>query len=217
MPNNNSSDSIFWVEVEKIRPNPFQPRREFDPNSLQALAESIRQYGMLQPILVTRFDIEREDGLVVEYELIAGERRWRAAKQAGLARVPVIIRSGEESGQMKLELAIIENLQREDLNPIERAEAFHRLADDFKYRHLDIAGKIGRSREFVSNSIRLLALPPEIIESMRKGQITEGHGRTLLMLTEKPEHQKNLFEEVIKKRLTDREPAKTARPVTADR
>ena len=91
MPNNNSSDSIFWVEVEKIRPNPFQPRREFDPNSLQALAESIRQYGVLQPLLVTRFDIERADGLAVEYELIAGERRWRAAKISGLGRGPALI------------------------------------------------------------------------------------------------------------------------------
>src|SRR3989344_6578866 len=109
------SNSIFWVEVEKIHPNPYQPRKEFDPARLSELADSIRQYGVLQPLVVTRHEIEREDGggLLVEYELISGERRLRASKQAGLLQVPVIIRIGEDNDREKLELAIIENLQRE--------------------------------------------------------------------------------------------------------
>src|SRR3989338_2489437 len=121
-------DSIFWVEVERIKPNPFQPRKTFDEAALSSLAESIRQYGVLQPLTVTRKEIERPgEGISVEYELIAGERRLRAAKLAGIAAVPVVIRSGEDTDRMKLELAIIENLQREDLNALDRAKAFRRL------------------------------------------------------------------------------------------
>jgi ParB family transcriptional regulator, chromosome partitioning protein len=152
-------DSIFWVEVEKIVPNPFQPRREFDEQKLQELAESVRMYGILQPLTVTRNEIQREDGtFYTEYELIAGERRLRASKLAGLSQVPVIIREGEDSEQEKLELAIIENLQREDLNAVDRALAFRQLADVFGLSHTQVAKKVGRSREYVSNSIRLLAL-----------------------------------------------------------
>src|SRR3989344_1279995 len=125
------SDSIFWVEPDKIKPNPFQPRREFDEARLNELADSIRQYGILQPLVVTRKEMAKEDGgLAVEYELIAGERRLRASKIAGLAQVPVLIRNSEETDRMKLELAIIENLQREDLNPIDRARAFERLVNE---------------------------------------------------------------------------------------
>jgi ParB family chromosome partitioning protein len=123
-------DSIFWVEVDRIKPNPYQPRREFDQMKLQELADSIRMYGLLQPLTVTRSEVEREDGgLIAEYELIAGERRLRASKLAGLAQVPVIIRAGEESDQMKFELAIIENLQREDLNSVDRARAFQQFLE----------------------------------------------------------------------------------------
>src|SRR6185503_17136248 len=121
-PPRNIRDSIFWVEVERIKPNPFQPRKVFDEASLLSLAESIRQYGVLQPLTVTRKEIERpEAGIWVEYELVAGERRLRAARIAGLKEVPVVIRTSEDSDRMKLELAIIENLQREDLNPVDRA------------------------------------------------------------------------------------------------
>src|SRR3989344_4537287 len=125
-------DSIFWVEVDRIKPNPFQPRKTFDEAALASLAESIRQYGVLQPLTVTRKEIERPgEGIFVEYELIAGERRLRAAKLAGIAQVPVVIRTGEDSDRMKLELAIIENLQREDLNVVDRALAFERLTKEF--------------------------------------------------------------------------------------
>ena len=124
------NNSIFWVDIDKIKPNPFQPRREFDEDRLKDLADSIRQYGLLQPLTVSREEVEKEDGgISVTYELIAGERRLRASKIAGLEQVPVIIRVGDDN-MAKLELAIIENLQREDLNAVERARAFMRLADE---------------------------------------------------------------------------------------
>ena len=176
-------DSIYWVETEKVVPNPFQPRREFDEHKLRELSDSIRMYGVLQPLTVTRHEIQREDGTFYsEYELIAGERRLRASKLAGIAQVPVIIREGEESEQEKLELAIIENLQREDLNAVDRALAFKQLAEQFNLSHVEVAKKVGRSREYVSNSIRLLALPENILNSLKHGEISEGHARTLLML-----------------------------------
>ena len=116
------NNSIFWIEVDKIKPNPFQPRREFDESKLRDLSDSIRQYGVLQPLVVTRKELEKSDGgIVVEYELIAGERRLRASKLAGVLQVPVIIRAGVDDDRVKLELAIIENLQREDLNAVDRA------------------------------------------------------------------------------------------------
>ena len=128
-------DSIFWVEVEKISPNPYQPRHEFDEARLKDLADSIRMYGVLQPLVVTRKEIPQEDGgLSVQYELISGERRLRASKLAGIAQVPVIIRVGD-TALTKLELAIIENVQREDLNPVERARAFKKLAEQFGYTY----------------------------------------------------------------------------------
>jgi ParB/RepB/Spo0J family partition protein len=144
------NDSIFWVDVDKIKPNPFQPRRDFDEMQLQSLSDSIRQYGVLQALVVTRKEVQRDDGgLSVEYELIAGERRLRASKLAGLSQVPVLIKVGEDvdgNNLMKLELAIIENVQREDLNPVDRARAFQRLADEFGFKHHVIAQKIGKSR-----------------------------------------------------------------------
>ena len=141
-------DSIYWVEVDRIKPNPFQPRKTFDEAALASLAESIRSYGILQPLTVTRKEIERPgEGISVEYELIAGERRLRAAKLAGILQVPVVIRTGEDTDRMKLELAIIENLQREDLNPLDRAKAFRQLADQFGLQHKEIGVRVGKSRE----------------------------------------------------------------------
>lgn len=165
------NDSIFHIEVGKIKPNPFQPRKEFDEARLRELADSIRQYGVLQPLVVTRKEIAQDDGgLAVEYELIAGERRLRAARIAGLTQVPVVIRAQADTDQMKLELAIIENLQREDLNPIDRAMAFRRLADEFGFKHTEIAKKIGKSREYVSNSLRLLMLPQDVLDAIAQGR-----------------------------------------------
>src|SRR3989344_5345769 len=170
------NDAIFWVDVDKVMPNPYQPRKEFDEIALSALAESIKQYGVLQALVVTRKEVYRDDGgISVEYELIAGERRLRASRLAGLKQVPVLIRAGEENDLMKLELAIIENVQREDLNSVERARAFKKLVDEFGFKHITIAQKIGKSREYVSNTLRLLSLPEEIQNAVSEGKITEGH------------------------------------------
>ncbi len=211
-------DSIFWIEVGKIKPNPFQPRHEFDQDRLRDLSDSIRQYGVLQPLVVTRRETQREDGSIfAEYELIAGERRWRASQLAGLSQVPVVIRNGEQSDKLKLEMAIIENLQREDLNPVERAKAFNQLAADFKLKHGEIARKIGRSREYVSNSIRLLGLTEEVLEALNQGQITEGHAKPILMLIDRPEEQKVLFQEITTRKLTVREAEAIARRIAFDK
>lgn len=212
------SNAIFWIEVEKIVPNPYQPRREFDPHKLQELADSIRMYGVLQPLVVTRREIIRENGaFTTEYELIAGERRLRASKLAGLAQVPVIIRTGEESQLMKLELAIIENLQREDLNAVDRSLAFKQLSEQFGLSHVQVAQKVGRSREYVSNSIRLLALPETILNGLRAGDISDGHARTLLMLNDRPEEQDIVFREILMKKLSVREVERIARKIATEK
>lgn len=211
-------NSIFWVETDKIKPNPFQPRKEFDPAALQDLADSIRQYGVLQPLVVTRKEIEKPDGgLVVEYELIAGERRLRASKLAALPQVPVIIRATHEDDKMKLELAIIENLQREDLNPIDRARAFLRLYEEFKLTHGEIGKKMGKSREYVSNTLRLLTLPQEIMDALGEKRISEGHTRPLMMLSDRPDQQITLFKEIAIKKLSVREAEKIARSIATDK
>lgn len=213
------NDSIFWIDLEKITPNPFQPRREFDEAQLQSLADSIRQYGVLQALVVTRKEVPKEDGgLAVEYELIAGERRLRASKLAGLSQVPVLIKVGDETNDlMKLELAIIENIQREDLNPVDRARAFERLINEFGFKHVEIGKKIGKSREYISNSVRLLALPTEILDALSAGKISEGHARPLMMLGDRMDEQNTLFKEILFKRLTVREAEAISRRIAYDK
>jgi ParB family chromosome partitioning protein len=211
------SNSIFWVEIDKVRPNPYQPRREFEEGPLKDLSDSIRQYGIMQPLTVSRIEYEKDDGgIAVEYELIAGERRLRASKLAGISQVPVLIRQGD-TPQVKLELAIIENLQRADLNPVERARAFERLANEFKLAHGDIGKKMGRSREYVSNTLRILALPEEMLQALGSGKITEGHTRPLLMLIDRPAEQMVLFKEIMTKKVTVREAERAARSIAVDR
>ncbi|MFA6006228.1 MAG: ParB/RepB/Spo0J family partition protein [Candidatus Paceibacterota bacterium] len=210
-------NSIFWVDVNKIRPNPFQPRREFDEARLKDMADSIRAYGILQPLTVTRKEIFNEDGLSTEYELIAGERRLRASKIAGVTQVPVIIKADAESDKIKLELAIIENLQREDISALDRAMAFDKLCREFGLKHIEIAKKIGKSREYVSNTIRLLMLPDEMKQALRDGKINEGHTRPLLMLGDRPEEQMTLFKEIIVKRLSVREAERISRKIAYDK
>lgn len=218
MPSPYQSDSIYWVEVERIKPNPFQPRKVFDEAALNSLAESIRAYGVLQPLTVTRMEIERPgEGIFVEYELIAGERRLRAAKIAGIHQVPVVIRHGEDDDRMKLELAIIENLQREDLNPIDRALAFDRLAKEFGLKHGEIGKRVGKSREYVSNTLRILLLPQEMRDALASGDINEGHTRPLLMLMDKPEEQKTLFTEIVTRKLTVRDAEQVARRIATEK
>lgn len=212
------NDSIFWIELDKIKPNPFQPRRDFDQAQLESLADSIRQYGVLQALVVTRKEIHKEDGgLAVEYELIAGERRLRAAKLIGLAQVPVLIKTGDETDLMKLELAIIENIQREDLNAVDRARAFDRLATEFKFKHADIAKKVGKSREYVTNTIRLLSLPKEMLDALSQGKISEGHTRPILMLIDRPEEQYTLFKEIMYKKMTVREAELISRKIAFEK
>lgn len=212
------SNSIFWVETDRIIPNPYQPRKHFDEAALKDLSESIRQYGVLQPLVVTRKEVSKDDGGIgVSYELIAGERRLRAARLAGVMQVPVIIRAAEETDKMKLELAIIENLQREDLNPVDRAIAFKKLADDFNLKHSEIATKVGKSREYVSNSIRLLLLPEQMQQALLNNHMSEGHARTLLMLSDRKEEQETLFKEIVDKKLTVRETERIARRIAVDK
>jgi len=212
------NNSVFFIEVSKIVANPFQPRKDFDENSLKGLAESIRMYGVLSPIVVTRKEIQTEEGgLAVQYELIAGERRMRASKMAGLREIPALIRSVEDDDRVKLEIAIIENLQREDLNSVDRAHAFRQLADEFKMKHVDIAKKMGKSREYVSNTLRLLLLPPEILQALSERKISEGHTRPLLMLNDRPEEQDVLFREIMMKKMTVREAERISRKIAYDK
>ncbi|MDO8565440.1 MAG: ParB/RepB/Spo0J family partition protein [bacterium] len=212
------NDAIFWIEVDKIKPNPYQPRRDFDEVQLKSLSDSIRQYGVLQALVVTRKDLEKEGGgLGVEYELVAGERRLRAARLAGLLQVPVLIRNGEDTDLMKLELAIIENIQREDLSPVDRARAFDRLHREFHFKHHEIGKKVGKSREYVSNSLRLLSLPEYILTALSENKITEGHTRPLMMLVDRPQEQDTLFKEIIFKKLNVREAEGIARNIAVER
>jgi len=212
------SDAIFWIEIDKVRPNPYQPRTEFDESKLRDLADSIRQYGVLQPLVVTRHEEEKENGgISTYYELIAGERRLRASRLAGLVQIPVIIRSNDEHDHMKLELAIIENLQREDLNAIDRAGAFERLHKEFKLNNTQIAKKVGKSREYVSNSLRLLQLPSEVKEAVIGGKLSEGHARALLMLVDRPTEQKTLFRDILLRRLSVRDVEKITRQIAVER
>ena len=159
------------IDVFRIAPNPFQPRRNFAGPEFDELVASVRQHGVLQPVMV------RPKG--TGYELVAGERRWRAAKDAGLVTIPAVVK-GVGDREM-LEIALIENLKREDLNPIERAMAYRRLADEFQMTQDQVAGAVGLSRPAVANTLRLLDLPVEVQASIGQGRISEGHGRALLM------------------------------------
>ncbi len=193
-------EAIFNIEIEKIKPNPYQPRKEFDQEGLNSLAESIREHGILQPLIVTRG--EGNEGAPVGYQLIAGERRLLAAKMAGLIQVPVVIR--EPTEREKLEISLIENVQRLDLNPMEKAEAFKRLQEEFNFLQKDVAKLCGKSREAVANTLRLLELPNEIKDALKEGKITEGHAKAILMAKE-PQRQKILFSKILKDGLNVRE------------
>lgn len=213
----NTESSIFWIEIDKIVPNPYQPRREFDQDRLNELSASIRQYGVLQPLVVSRQETVLPDGgIKVEYELIAGERRLRASRLAGVTQVPVVVRTGDDS-RAKLELAIIENLQREDLNAVERAQSFQRLADEFKLTWAEVGRKMGKSREYVSNTVRILMLPQDILDALSKGKISEGHTRPLLMLIDRTAEQMTLFKEMMVRKMTVREAEQIARRIAYEK
>lgn len=165
-----STTRLADVSVDDISPNPYQPRVHFDEDSLGDLTESIRQIGVLQPILVRQTD----DG----YELIAGERRWRAAQRAGLASVPAIVRAADDLGSM--EQALVENLHRQDLTPLEEAAAYNQLLEDFELTHEQVAERVGKSRAAVTNTLRLLGLPPGVQRLLTDGRLSAGHARALL-------------------------------------
>jgi ParB family chromosome partitioning protein len=196
IPRANRDATVDEVDIDLIAPNPQQPRSVFEPEALAELAESIRQHGIIQPLIVSR----AESG--GSYRLIAGERRLLAARQAGLQRVPVIVK--EASRQALLELALVENLQREDLGPLEEAVAFRRLADDFALTQEAIATRVGRSRSAVANSLRLLSLPDEIQASLARNEITAGHARALLGIDD-PQEQRRTWQRILEAGLTVRD------------
>lgn len=196
-------ESIFHIELAKIVPNPHQPRKNFNEEAIRELAASIREFGILQPIVVTKIEKETPTGTDVEYQLIAGERRVLACKLLGLERIPAIVRNVDLERE-RLELAVIENIQREDLDPIERARAFSRLQDEFRMTQREIAARLGKSREAVANAVRLLDLPAAMQEALGKRQISESHGRLLLSIDD-PAAQERLFRELLEKRMTTRD------------
>ena len=186
--------TLLYCGIEEIIPNRSQPRKHFDESKLQELAESIKENGILEPLIVRRM----EQG----YELIVGERRWRAAQKAGLKEVPVLVKEAE--GRAALEISLIENLQREDLNPIEEAEAFKRLVDEFNISQEELSKRIGKDRTTIANTLRLLKLPPEVKDHLLQNRISSGHARAILSLENK-EKQKELCALIIKRGLSVRE------------
>lgn len=185
---------VIEVDVNQIVANPHQPRHQFDDEKLENLAQSIKMHGIIQPLIVSRNGNQ--------YELIAGERRFQASQRIGLKKVPVIIRDASELE--KLELAIIENVQRHDLNAIEEGKAYQKLIDDFQMSQEEVAVKMGKSRSLVANKIRLLSLPVEIQKGLIEGKITEGHAKAILSIPN-AEKQRALYEMILKGNMTVRQ------------
>jgi ParB family chromosome partitioning protein len=208
LPVETTSADALLVAVGKIRRNPRQPRTTIESGELEELAASIREHGVIQPLIVSRGPSPEE------YTLIAGERRLEASKLAGLERVPVLVR--DASDQQRLELALIENLQREDLSPLETAEAYRHLHEDFGLSHEDVARRVGKSRVAVTNTLRLLKLPERVRQALAGGQISEGHARALLAL---PTVQAQLaaVDTVLKRDLSVRQTEELARRMTGKR
>ncbi len=186
-----ATDTTLKVDINKIATNPHQPRKRFTDSQLAELADSIREHGIIQPLVVTL----KGD----KYELIAGERRFRAAKQVGLKKVPVVVRKAGE--QEKLEIALIENIQRENLNPIDMAHAYHRLVDEFNLTQTELSKRLGKPRSSITNTMRMIRLPQEIQLALMEGKISEGHGKYLLGL-ESESKQMALFRRIIRNNLS---------------
>ena len=187
---------VLEISIEDIIPNPRQPRSHFDPEKLNELAASIREHGIIQPLLVSK---EQQEDV---YTLVAGERRWQASKLAGITHVPVIVR--QTTDQQRLELALIENIQRADLNALEEANAYRHLSEDFNLSHEGIADRVGKSRVAVTNTLRLLNLPEFVQDSLLKREITEGHARALLGLSN-PKAIESALRTIVAKKLTVRQ------------
>lgn len=203
----NSSASAVKLSLNEIEPNKDQPRKTFDEKALSELADSIAQHGVIQPLLVRPMP----DG---SYQLVAGERRWRAARRAGLSEVPVVIREMSDSEMM--ELALIENLQREDLNPIEEAEGLQQLIDTYGLTQETAAARVGRSRPAIANALRLLSLPTPILELTREGKISAGHARALLSLGDE-EKMMEIAEQILKKEISVREVERLAKAAAKEK
>jgi len=193
---NSTTGTVQMVPIEKISANPYQPRKHFDPIKLAELAESIKFQGIIQPLVL----IKNSEG----FEILVGERRFRASLIAGLKEVPAIVR-GEMSDRVKLELALIENVQREDLNPIEEARAYARLSEEFNLTQEQIAKKVGKSRPAIANVVRLLNLPAQIQRDVIENKLTEGHARALLPLDKNPEKQMEVYHWVVTEGVTVRD------------
>lgn len=191
----NSGDKIEKILVDTLVPNRYQPRKEFNGEAMSEMAESIKQYGVLQPLIVT----PHEGG----YMLIAGERRWRASKQAGLSHVPAIVRTFKELE--RLEIALIENVQRVDLSPLEQAESIEYLHRQFGTSYTDIAKRLGKGNSTVVNIVRLMQLPDPAKDALRNGKISEGHARAILALKGEPKHQMALLQHITKQAWTVRQ------------
>lgn len=202
-PKEETSDRVFQIEIERIEKNPLQPRRDFNEESLKELAASIREFGVLQPLVVSKIEEETEWGWSVRYELIAGERRLLAAKMAGLHTIPAVIREPSMPRE-KLEIAVIENIQRADLNPVEFARAVARLQDEFGLTQREIAVRLGKSREVVANAVRLLSLPSEVQQAVAEGKVSSSQAR-LLLSVEDPALREQLFREILEENPTVRE------------
>ncbi len=202
------ASGVAQIPISQISPNPRQPRAQFDPEGITELATSIKEHGVLQPLIVT------QDAQTKAYILIAGERRLLAAQEAGLEAVPVILR--EATDQDRLEIALIENVQRADLSPLETAEAYRQLADDFKLAHGVIAERVGKSRVAVTNTLRLLNLPPSVKQALAQGKITEGHARALLALPSS-QAQAAALQTVIDKELNVRQTEALVRKLTGEK
>lgn len=200
----NTDERIFELDINLLQANPLQPRGLITPESLAELAESIREHGILEPIVVAKTP--------AGYQIIAGERRWRASRLVGLAQVPVIIR--ETSPQGMLEMAIVENVQRVDLNPLERAQAYKRLMDEFNLTNSEIAQRVSKSPSYISNTIRLLTLPDALKDALMSGQTTEGHVRALSAL-EDPHLIIDAYKEVLKRNLSVRGTEELVRKIRA--
>lgn len=197
-----TKENIFLIEVDKIKENPLQPRRDFNEAELKSLADSICEHGILQPLIVTKIEEEIPSGIKVSYELVAGERRLKAAKMSGLNFVPAVIRPKTEDKE-KLELALVENIQRADLNALEKARGYERLVKEFGLTQKQIAEKVSQSRELVANTMRLLQLPIEIQKAIESGKVSEGHGRAILALADNNQRL-TLFNEILAKNLSVR-------------
>lgn len=199
---------VVEVPVGQISPNPRQPRAHFNPEGIAELAVSIREHGIIQPLIVTR--AEQTTG----YILIAGERRLLASKEAGLEKVPVVVR--EATDQQRLELALIENVQRADLSPLETADAYQQLVDEFGLAHAEIAARVGKSRVAVTNTLRLLNLPPSVKQALLEEKISEGHARALLALSTS-QSQAAALQTVIDKKLSVRQTEELVRKLSGEK